>query len=156
MKSILLFILLTASLLALDFDKLVTQIKVHEGFSSTIYKDRSGLAIGYGTNLASITKAEAHLLLIHRLSNRITTLSQYPWYRKLSDTRKSVIISMAYQLGPNGLLKFKKMIWALNRGYYNGAANQMIDSLWYQQSGNRSKELVQIMKEGVNNVEIVK
>jgi hypothetical protein len=40
------------------------------------------------------------------------------------------------------------MIWRIKKGYYKSAANAMIESKWYKQSGDRAKELVYIMKNG--------
>lgn len=143
---ILLALLLTTQLFS---SKLVDLVKKHEGFSSTIYKDSGHLSIGYGTNLSyGITEAEAELLLIHRLSITHEKLKRFSWFNKLSYNRKLVIISMGYQLGISGLLEFKHLIWRLQHGYYKAAANAMIESLWYKQSGTRSKELVELMKKG--------
>ena len=58
-----------------------------------------------------------------------------------------VLVNMAFNLGRNRLSKFKKMLKAVNEGKYLVAANEMIDSKWYSQVGNRSKELVDIMKD---------
>lgn len=58
-----------------------------------------------------------------------------------------VLVNMAFNLGRNRLSKFKKMLKAVNEGKYLVAANEMIDSKWYTQVGNRSKELVDIMKD---------
>ena len=142
----LLLILLTTQLLS---NELVDMVKKHEGFSSTIYKDSGHLSIGYGTNLSyGITEAEAELLLIHRLSITHEKLKQFSWFNRLSYNRKLVIVSMGYQLGISGLLDFKHLIWRLERGYYKAAANAMVESLWFKQSGNRAKELVKLMKQG--------
>ena len=58
-----------------------------------------------------------------------------------------VLVNMAFNLGRNRLSKFKNMLKAVNEGKYLVAANEMIDSKWYSQVGNRSKELVDIMKD---------
>lgn len=58
-----------------------------------------------------------------------------------------VLVNMAFNLGRNRLSKFKKMLKAVNEGNYLVAANEMINSKWYSQVGNRSKELVDIMKD---------
>ena len=144
----LLTLLLAINLYAIDFDSTVERIKHYEGFSSAIYKDAGGYSIGYGTNLSSITKAEAHLLLVHRLSIRLAKLQQYTWFNRLNRTRQEVIVGMSYQLGMTGLLKFKHMIWRLEHGYWRAAANAMQESKWFKQSGNRSRELVKQMKRG--------
>lgn len=145
MYKLLLTILLSSSLYSLD---LVTMVKQHEGFSQYIYEDNEHRSIGYGTNLShGITKAEAELLLVHRLTVIHEQLKQYDWFNKLSYNRRVVLTSMGYQLGLSGLLQFKDMIWCLKHNYFNAAANRMTRSLWYKQSGTRAKQLVQLMKQ---------
>ena len=58
-----------------------------------------------------------------------------------------VLVNMAFNLGRNRLSKFKNMLKAVNEGNYLVAANEMINSKWYNQVGRRSKELVDIMKD---------
>jgi lysozyme len=57
-----------------------------------------------------------------------------------------VCVNMAFNLGRNRLSKFKRMIEAVNAGFYNQAADEMVDSKWYGQTGRRSKELVELMR----------
>lgn len=57
-----------------------------------------------------------------------------------------VCVNMAFNLGRNRLSKFKNMITAVNEGNYANAADEMVNSRWYKQVGNRSKELVEIMR----------
>ena len=53
---------------------------------------------------------------------------------------------MAFNLGPNRLAQFKNFKQALENNNFELAAKEMIDSRWYNQVGNRSKELVNIMR----------
>lgn len=57
-----------------------------------------------------------------------------------------VLVNMAFNVGRNRLGKFKKMIAAVNEGNFEEAANQMVDSKWYNQVGNRSVELENWMR----------
>ncbi len=57
-----------------------------------------------------------------------------------------VLADMMFNLGPSRFSNFKKMIKAVNSRDYNSAANEMVDSKWYSQVGNRSKKLVELMK----------
>lgn len=57
-----------------------------------------------------------------------------------------VCVNMAFNLGRTRLSQFKNMIKAVNEGNYNKAADEMIDSRWYNQVGRRSQELVEIMR----------
>lgn len=57
-----------------------------------------------------------------------------------------VLVNMAFNIGRNRLGKFKKMITAVNEGNWVKAANEMVDSRWYNQVGNRSIELENWMR----------
>lgn len=148
MKKIILLVLLATSLFALDFDKVINEVKHHEGFSSKPYKDMGHMSVGYGTNLSYITRIEAHMLLVHRLGVRYGQLADISWFKKLSPKRQEVILNMSYQLGMPRLLKFKKMIAAIKRGHYITASSEMKRSKWYKQSGSRAKQLVKKMRRG--------
>jgi len=151
MKLLLLLLLFPLFLFPSSFDQATSLIKQHEGFVATPYVDQHHFSVGYGTNLMTgITKAEATLLLTHRLAIIEQQLNQYNWYRKQNQTRQAILLDMGYNLGIHGLLQFKSMIWALNRNYYNGAANALKHSLWYKQTKSRGKHLVKLMRQGHN------
>jgi len=57
-----------------------------------------------------------------------------------------VLVNMSFNLGRSRLGRFKKFLAAVNKGNYQKAAEEMIDSKWYHQVGNRSKELVELMR----------
>lgn len=121
-------------------------IAKHEGYRSYPYIDANHYSIGYGINLRNgLTRAEALLLLIHRLSVYESKLKQFTWYNHLSPVRKSVILDMTYNLGLTGLLSFKGMIWCLKHHYWHAAANHMRNSLWAKQTGIRAIELSYMM-----------
>lgn len=67
-------------------------------------------------------------------------LSNYP------DQCNRVLVNMAFNLGRTRFGKFKNMIKAVKEGDYKEAANQMVDSRWYNQVGNRSVELENWMR----------
>lgn len=60
-------------------------------------------------------------------------------YDKASKYRKAIIISMAYQLGCNGLGGFKKTLSYMANGQWDNAATEMLDSAWNTQSPNRAQ-----------------
>jgi lysozyme len=55
---------------------------------------------------------------------------------------------MAFNLGINRLVKFRKMLEALGKQDYQAAADQMLDSLWVEQVGDRAKRLADLMRNG--------
>jgi lysozyme len=67
-------------------------------------------------------------------------------FGSLPDQVKRVLVNMAFNLGRNRLSKFKNMVTAVNEGNWIKAANEMVDSRWYNQVGNRSVELENWMR----------
>ena len=53
---------------------------------------------------------------------------------------------MCFNLGRARLFMFKKLFQALKKGDYDTAAEEMKDSNWYKQVGNRAKKLCDMMK----------
>ena len=54
---------------------------------------------------------------------------------------------MIFQMGANGVSKFKNMLLALRNKSYTVAAKEMLDSRWAKQTPNRAKELSSRMEE---------
>ncbi len=76
-------------------------------------------------------------------------LSNYSWFKGLNDARQGVIIELAFNIGINGLLGFKRMIAALEPLNPPLAAKEMLDSKWAEQVGkNRSQDMASRMREG--------
>jgi lysozyme len=95
-----------------------------------------------------ITKEEALMLLAHDIQDCEQDLKQFGWFNRLDPVRRKVVLDMRFNLGPGGFRGFRKMIAALERDDYDTAADEMVDSAWYHQVGNRSKRLVTMMRTG--------
>lgn len=123
-----------------------------EGFKAELYKDTSDKwTIGYGRCLETnpLVEEEAEYLLdsdITRIWRLLTT--KLTFFGGLSDSRQHVLISMTYNLGMNGVMGFKKMLAAMEAANFDAAANEMLNSVWAKQVGNRAVELAEMMKNG--------
>ena len=71
-----------------------------------------------------------------------------PWWRSLSDNRQLVLANMAFNLGIGRLLTFKKALAAMQRGDFDTAAAEMLDSKWAGQVGDRAQRLADSMRAG--------
>lgn len=100
--------LLVSNIFAKELN-LTTMTARYEGFRANPYIDTNGMSIGYGTHLP-LTKYEAKLLMIYRLSIVNKQLKQYTWFHKLDYNRKVIIIEIIYQLGLIKFLKFNNTI----------------------------------------------
>ncbi|WP_278496163.1 glycoside hydrolase family protein [Pantoea vagans] len=67
---------------------------------------------------------------------------------KCNDARRDILISMAYQLGVNGLAKFKKSLALVAAGNFAGASVEMLDSDWARQTPNRAHRHAEVMRTG--------
>ena len=124
-------------------------IKRHEGFRLKPYKCTAGkTTIGYGRNLDDngIRPDEANLMLRNDMAECESVLiDRMDHWNALSDVRQAVLVNMVFNLGWPRFSKFKNMIAAVNDGYFDKAAYEMLDSQWATQVGNRAKELSEMM-----------
>lgn len=127
--------------------ELIIKIKQSEGFRGEVYQDHLGFdTLGYGTKMP-ISEKEAEMLLIARLNSKMREIeTKQPIYNALSETAKDIILEMCYQMGVNGVLKFKNMWAALKDGDYETAADEMLDSMWAKQTPNRAEDLADKMR----------
>ena len=76
------------------------------------------------------------------------------WNNQLDETRRAVVLNMAFNLGKPTLLKFKKFIGALSDDDYETASKEMVtgsnggESKWASQVGKRAYELADQMRTG--------
>jgi len=120
----------------------------HEGMVLKPYKDTEGyttIGVGRCLDTTGISKQEAMVLLENDIAKSEEQARTFPWYKDLNEARQDVVISMIFNLGLNGFRKFKRMIAAIEHGDYAEAGNQMLNSQWSIQVGNRSLELAQMM-----------
>lgn len=132
-------------------DKLIKQLKKHEGVELKPYKCTSNkLTIGIGRNLedVGISENEAEYLLMNDLDTYMTAAKTYDWYNGLNDARKAVIVNMLFNMGQTNFNKFLKMKQALDVGDHAEAAKQMLESKWAKQVKGRSEELAKQMETG--------
>lgn len=136
---------------------LLNQLRRHEGLRLDPYKCSEGyLTIGFGRNLDTngISEAEAEFMLMNDLVACESELKGEGWYNQLDETRRAVVLNMAFNLGKPTLLKFKKFIGALSDDDYETASKEMVtgsnggESKWASQVGKRAYELADQMRTG--------
>ena len=70
------------------------------------------------------------------------------FFGKLSEPRQSVLISMAYQMGVEGLMKFELMLKAIGSHCWNDAAHEGLDSKWAKQTPERAERQMKTLLHG--------
>lgn len=136
----------------IDYSRLVTTLKRHEGFRSKPYKDTVGkITVGYGRNLddMGVSKSEAQIMLNEDIRKATSELLGLPEFRRVSSpVRREVLINMCFNLGYPRLMGFVKMWLAIEAKAWEAAAEEMLDSLWAKQVGSRATELAEMMRTG--------
>lgn len=131
---------------------LFDMIKRHEGLKLTLYKDIVGIStIGYGRNLEGrgISIQEAETMLDNDVSDCMAQLRvNFPYFDVLDSVRQDVLIDMCFNLGFDGLMKFKLTLTHIQHGDYVLAAEAMLDSKAARQCPGRYKELADMMRTG--------
>ena len=86
--------------------------------------------------------------LDYEISKTTTELEKrLPFFSKLSQVRKDTLINMAFNLGVNGLINFKKTIVLMAIGKHAEASREMLNSRWARQVGQRANRLSQQWRE---------
>jgi lysozyme len=136
----------------MDVELLRDLVKRHEGFRGQPYLDTAGhTTIGYGRNLDAnpITPEEAEVLLENDLNRAWDAcVGHVPRFSELDAVRQAVLVSMAFNLGISGLMQFRRMLLAVQRGRFDRAAAEMLDSQWARQVHARATELAAMMRSG--------
>ena len=134
-------------------DGLTDIIAKHEGLRLEMYYDTLGVpTIGYGHNLRTpISEEAAYKILEDDVAVAVQELdNKLGWWRDLPQPAQIALASMVFNLGWPRFSQFKKMISALEDRDFSRAANEMEDSLWFQQVKSRGVELKQLMLESKN------
>lgn len=137
--------------MSIDIPLLKEELKRDEGFRETVYKCSAGkLTICYGHNVEDnpIPEAFADQLLGYDIAGALAECERFDWFFGLDDVRKRVIINMVFNLGFNGVSKFRNMIAAIEEKNWIRAASEMQDSRWARQVGDRAHRLTDMMIEG--------
>lgn len=127
------------------------RIKKHEGCRTKPYKCSQGfLTVGYGRNLDVIpfNKTEIDLMFKYDLQRARAGAETFPVYEFLNEARQGVLIEMVFQLGVNGVHKFKNFLSAALQCKWAVAANEMLDSKWHKQTRKRCELLADIFERG--------
>jgi len=68
--------------------------------------------------------------------------------KQCNPAREDILVSMAYQLGVDGLAQFKKALIFISNGDFISGANEMLNSLWARQTPGRAQRHAEVMRTG--------
>lgn len=129
---------------------------------------RGKLTIGVGRNLEANPFTEAEMAIIGHdgrslpithdqaimlLDDDIKTVCgqldyRLPWWAHLDEIRGRVLIDLCFNMGIVALIGFQHFLTALRAGDYDTAADELKNSLWYNQVGSRGLRLVAMVRTG--------
>ena len=157
-----------------DFKELIKQLTEDEGYRQDVYECSNGfptVGIGFALkNLKPKISADLALEIVHwQIDQKLIHLSlehsqlilhtecpslqlelseRFDFFDDLPVQIRDVLLNMAFQIGPYGLSKFKKMIKAMKKGDWKEASIEMLDSKWARKdSPIRANRLADIVRE---------
>lgn len=130
----------------------------YEGYVDEEYYCPAGyLTIGHGRNIEVYPLAPSELPYTeekslawtkgHIKEVRKSLMIFMPWLVEVPVEVRLVFTDMAFNMGLKKFKGFKKMIKAARDGDYRQAAEELKDSNYFEQTGNRAKENYQRLKE---------
>lgn len=137
----------------MDLQKLQAMLIRHEGLKKFPYVDTTGnLTIGVGHNLTAkgLTDGQIRIILTDDITDAINFLNSHlPWVVFLDDVRQRVLADMAFNL-MGKVLDFKNMLAAIQAKDWNRAADELLNSAFAHQTGQRAKDLSYMIRTGLN------
>ena len=148
-------------------ETIIERLKFHEGFKLMPYKDSLGkLTIGIGRCIDTHPFTEKELSFVGDWKHGITVSAAYQlckndinecqsklnklgaWFHNLDDERKYALLDMCFQLGFDGLCKFKNMLKHIQSKDWQGAYYECLNSKYGKQTPTRAKRIALLLKTG--------
>jgi lysozyme len=129
-----------------------TLIVEHEELRRFPYVDTAGkITIGIGYNLTD--RGISYTWINERYEEDVSFFynnlcRDFPWFNDLDENRKIVLIDMCF-MGYKKFLEFEKLLAAMERGDYESAALEILDSKWAIETNIRAIQDAQIMRTGI-------
>ena len=142
----------------MNLERLMESVKKHEGYRNKVYLDTLGKrTVGVGhlcvEDFWEDDKEYEESFLMEILEKDLSEaikgandLMAEHDCMDINEKAHEILIEMVFQLGKNGVSKFKNMWKALSELNYIGASFEMLDSRWAKQTPNRAKDMAKIMK----------
>lgn len=123
-----------------------------EGRQAKPYQDTVGKwTVGVGRNLTDrgLSTEEIDYLLVNDMEDALLGASTLPYWLLLDPVRQLVVADLVFNLGLAGWRRFVEANQAIALEDYEHAANELVRSRWYQQTGRRARKLVNAMRTGL-------
>lgn len=142
-------------------DVYIPHLRREEGSVPHVYNDHLGYAtIGVGRLVdkrkgGRLRESEIDLLLTNDICEALDGIAKHPkiapaWAKvKDNPARACAMLSMAFQMGVEGLGKFTTTLGRIAAGDFAGAAASARDSLWARQTPERAARVTKMLETGV-------
>ena len=144
---------------------IISLLNREEGYSEKPYYCSAGYpTIGIGKRIGpkgaplsqyqfTVSKQLAAVWLSEELQQKVADMSAHANITAAmavcNDARKAILISMAYQMGADGLAKFTNTLKAISEKRWSDAKSGMMNSAWAKQTPNRANRHATQMLTGV-------
>ena len=144
---------------------IISLLNFEEGYSEKPYYCSAGYpTIGIGKRIGpkgaplsqyqfTVSKQLAAVWLSEELQQKVADMSTHAnitaAMAACNDARKAILISMAYQMGADGLAKFTNTLKAISEKRWSDAKSGMMNSAWAKQTPNRANRHAKQMLTGV-------
>ena len=148
----------------MNTQRVIEQLKRHEGLRLYVYDDATGREIRKGsrvqghptigvgrllTSARGLSTIEIEMLLENDIEVVVDELNRnIPWWTDLNEARQAVMVNLCFNLGWPRLSLFENMLDAAEKGNWDRAADELMDSKWFSQVGLRGLELVEQLRSG--------
>ena len=137
-----------------DKGKLIDMLILHEGLELKPYQctaDKTTIGVGRNLSDVGITEEESKYLLLNDLQRIQKEVEHWTFMESLSEPRQAVLLDMVFNMG---ISRFNANTWvktfaAIQDNDWEKAANEMLESKWAKQVGQRAIRLSQMMRKGV-------
>ena len=143
---------------------IISLLNVEEGYSETPYYCSAGYpTIGVGQRIGpkgaplklyefTVSKSLAVVWLADKVKETMDDMDKHSNIKAAmavcNESRQAVLISMAYQMGADGLAKFTNTLKAISEKRWSDAKSGMMNSAWAKQTPNRAKRHAKQMLTG--------
>lgn len=131
--------------MSLDRDRLAGDLEADEGRRLMPYLDTTGhLTIGVGHNLRNgISSRACDLILQDDIDATVADLdANAAWWRRLPEPKARVLANLCFNMGWPVLATFRRFLAAMEAGEWATAADELRDSTWWGQVGERGPRTV--------------
>ena len=141
-----------------DDASIMAMIEKHEGKREKPYRDSRGLwTVGVGHLIGPtlppewnkiFTDQEINQLFAKDYAEHKAAAERIPGFEKLNANGKGAVIDLTFNMGPAWYKKFPAAAAALAKGDMQTFANEMQNSAWFKQVGNRGPTIVAMIRSG--------